>query len=380
MEIEERRISIRDVAESYFDDGEHGVTGFDDRLDIRPEYQREFVYAPKQQAAVIDTVMRGLPLNVMYWCKTGVDEDGKETYEVLDGQQRTISICRYVDGQFSVDVDGHTQYFHTLPKDKQEEILDYKLLIYICDGTDSEKLAWFKTINIAGERLYDQELRNAVYSGSWVTSAKKYFSKTDCPADQLGSGKGYLSGSSIRQDYLQTAIDWIADRDGFENKNTRIDDYMAAHRDDKNAQQLWSYFRSVIDWVDATFPTWHKEMKQVQWGLLYNRHGQRTDLDGTELDEKVTKLLGDDEVTKKSGVFEYLLTGDERTLSLRTFNDKEKNAKYAEQDGKCAICGKSFPINKMQGDHIIPWSEGGKTTIDNLQMLCTTCNLKKSNH
>lgn len=379
MKIEERRISIREVADDYFDDGEHGVTGLNGRLDIRPQYQREFVYEPKQQEAVINTVMRGLPLNVMYWCKTGENEDGEETYEVLDGQQRTISVCRYVDSQFSVNVDGHTQYFHTLPKDKQEQILDYKLLVYVCDGTDSEKLDWFKTINIAGERLYDQELRNAVYSGPWVTSAKKYFSKSDCPADGLGSGKGYLSGSSIRQDYLETAISWIASRDGFNGQNA-IDDYMAKHQNDANAQQLWSYFRSVIDWVDATFPTWHKEMKQVQWGLLYNKHGERTDLDGAELDKEVTRLLGDDEVTKKSGVFEYLLTGNERLLSLRSFTDKEKAVKYAEQDGKCAICGKAFPIEKMQGDHIIPWSEGGKTTLDNCQMLCTTCNIKKSNH
>lgn len=379
MNIEERRISVRDVVEGYFDDGEHGVTGYDDRLNIRPEYQREFVYNDKQQAEVINTVMRGLPLNVMYWCKTGVNEDGEETYEVLDGQQRTISVCNYVEGEFSVNVDGSTKYFHNLPKDKQNQILDYELFVYVCDGTDSEKLDWFKIINIAGVQLTDQELRNAVYSGPWVSSAKKYFSKSNCPADDLGSGKGYLKGSSLRQDYLETAISWIADRDGFNGQNA-IDDYMAKHQNDANAQQLWSYFRSVIDWVDATFPTWHKEMKGVQWGLLYNKHGERTDLDGEKLDKEVTHLLGDDEVTKKSGVFEYLLTGNERLLSIRQFTDKEKAVKYTEQDRKCAICGKEFPIEKMQGDHIIPWSEGGKTTLDNLQMLCTTCNIKKSNH
>lgn len=374
MNIEERRISVRDVSDEYVDDGEHGVKGLDDRLDIRPEYQREFVYKPAQRNAVIQTVMNGLPLNVMYWCKTGTNNDGEETYEVLDGQQRTISLCQYVDGEYSVSVDGKDMYFDNLPQDKQDKILDYKLFVYVCDGTDSEKLDWFEIINIAGVQLTEQELRNAVYHGPWVSSAKRYFSKSDCPADQLTDGRNYLKGSSIRQDYLETAISWIADRDG-----ETIDGYMAKHQHDPNAQPLWSYYRSVIDWVEAIFPTYHREMRGVQWGLLYNRHGTRTDLDGAKLDVEVNRLLTDEEVTKPSGVFEYLLTGDECTLNLRSFSDADKKKKYTEQDGRCAICGKHFELSKMQGDHIKPWSEGGKTTLDNCQMLCSTCNIQKSN-
>lgn len=372
MNIVERRISVRDVADGYFDDGEHGVTGLDGRLDIRPEFQREFVYQPKQRDAVMDTVLKGLPLNVMYWCKTGTDDDGAETYEVLDGQQRTISVCQYVDGEFSIDINGQPLYFDNLPADVKDKILDYELFIYVCDGTDSEKLEWFKIINIAGEQLTNQELRNAVYHGPWVSSAKAYFSKNGCAASRLTDGT-YLKGSSIRQDYLETAISWIADREG-----TTIDKYMATHQHDANAQALWSYYRSVIDWVQAVFPTYRKQMCGVQWGLLYNKHGQRTDLDGSKLDKEVARLLDDPEVTRASGVFEYLLTGDERLLSLRQFSQEDKKEKYEEQGGKCAICGKPFELSKMQGDHIVPWSQGGRTTIDNLQMLCVTCNIKKS--
>ncbi|WP_261980068.1 HNH endonuclease [Bifidobacterium bifidum] len=217
-------------------------------------------------------------------------------------------------------------------------------------------------------------LRDVLYEGSFVNAV----GEPENPEACVRCGSVRIRRKGHGRDGSQRWL-WIADRDGFNGQNA-IDDYMAKHQNDANAQQLWSYFRSVIDWVDATFPTWHKEMKGVQWGLLYNKHGERTDLDGEKLDKEVTHLLGDDEVTKKSGVFEYLLTGNERLLSIRQFTDKEKAVKHAEQDRKCAICGKEFPIEKMQGDHIIPWSEGGKTTLDNLQMLCTTCNIKKSNH
>lgn len=370
MKVEEHRLKIRDVVDGYLDEEEGGVFGLDGRLDIRPPYQREFIYKPKERDEVIRTITKGLPLNVMYWCRTGEDENGDSKFEVLDGQQRTISFCQYVEGEFSVD----EMYFGNLTDDQQEQILDYELFVYVCDGTDSEKLDWFKIINIAGVQLSDQELRNAVYAGPWVSDAKRYFSRSGCAADKLGCGKGYLKGSSLRQDYLETAISWIADRDG-----ETIEGYMAKHQKDPTAQQLWSYFRSVIEWVEAIFPTYRKEMKGVQWGLLYNEHGGRTDLDPTYLDAEATRLLGDKEITRRSGVFEYLLTGNERLLSLRGFSDEDKAAKYAEQGGRCAICGKEFDISKMDGDHIVPWSEGGKTTYDNLQMLCRTCNIAKSN-
>lgn len=193
MQIEEKRITVGDVYEGYFNDDEEGVVGYHELLNIRPKYQREFIYKDKQRDEVIRTVMKGLPLNVIYWCKAK-REDGSDGYELMDGQQRTISLCEYIDGSFSVD----NVYFHLLPKDKQQQILDYQLFVYICDGTDSEKLDWFKIINIAGEELTEQELRNAIYAGSWTASAKKYFSKTGCAADQLAGD--YLKGSSIRQE------------------------------------------------------------------------------------------------------------------------------------------------------------------------------------
>lgn len=363
MKIEQRKVTVREVTEGYFNDAEEGVTGYDDRLDIRPKYQREFVYKDNQRDEVIRTVMRGLPLNVMYWCRTGQD-----TYEVLDGQQRTISLCEYVDGTFSVD----DKYFYNLPSDQQDKILDYELFVYVCDGTDSEKLEWFKIINIAGERLTDQELRNAVYAGSWVSDAKRYFSKTGCAADTLASD--YLKGVSIRQEYLETAISWAGAADG-----ETIEGYMAKHQKEPTAQALWSYFRSVIEWVEAIFPKKRKEMKGLAWGLFYNEHGKRTDLDPKKLELEVQRLLGDEDVTKKTGIYEYLLTGSERALSIRAFDRRDALAAYEMQHHKCAICGEEFEFEEMQADHIKPWSKGGHTTPDNCQMLCRDCNLKKSN-
>ncbi len=362
MKIEELKVTVGEVAEGYINDEEEGVTGYNDRLNIRPKYQREFVYKEAQRDEVIRTVMKGLPLNVMYWCKTDSGD-----FEVLDGQQRTISLCEYIDGSFSVD----DKYFYNLPADKKNAILNYPLFVYVCEGAASEKLEWFKIINIAGEELTDQELRNAVYSGSWTSDAKRYFSKTGCAAAALAGD--YLKGSSIRQEYLETAISWIANKEGIS-----IEEYMAQHQNDKTAVQLWNYFRSVIDWVQAIFPKKRPEMKGIQWGLLYNLHGARTDLNATELEDKIQKLMGDEDVTKKSGIYEYLLTGDERKLSIRAFDRRTMLAAYEKQLHKCIYCGKTFEFNEMHGDHILAWSKGGTTTPDNCQMLCRDCNLKKS--
>ena len=361
MTIEQRKVTIEEVCEGYFNDAEEGVTGYDDRLDIRPKYQREFVYKDNQRDEVIRTIMKGLPLNVMYWCKTGDD-----TYEVLDGQQRTIAFCEYVDGNFSVD----DKFFFNLPSDQKRAILDYELFIYVCDGTDSEKLDWFKIINIAGEQLTNQELRNAVYAGSWTADAKRYFSKTGCAANVLAGD--YLKGSSIRQEYLETAIFWKASAEG-----KSIENYMAEHQDDPTAVALWNYFRAVIGWVEATFPKKRKEMKGLPWGLYYNEHGQRTDLDPNALEQQIQKLMGDEDVTKKSGIYEYLLTGEEKKLSIRAFDERDKQYAYEQQNHKCAICGEEFEYSEMHGDHITPWSRGGKTIRENCQMLCRDCNLKK---
>ena len=362
MDIKQIEVTVGEVCEGYFNDAEEGVVGYDERLDIRPRYQREFVYTGKQRDEVIRTVMKGLPLNVMYWCKTGDD-----SYEVLDGQQRTISLCEYVDGSFSVD----DMYFDNLPQDKREQILGYKLFVYVCDGTDSEKLDWFRIINIAGEKLTDQELRNAVYAGPWTSDAKRYFSKTGCPASQLAGD--YLNGKTIRQEYLETAISWAAAADG-----ETIEAYMAKHQHDPSAVSLWNYFRSVIDWVQAIFPKYRKEMKGLPWGLFYNEHKDRTDLDPKALEADVSRLMADEDVTKNSGVYEYLLTGKERCLSIRAFDDRMKRAAYERQGGVCPYCGEHFDLSEMHADHIKPWAKGGPTTAENCQMLCRDCNLKKS--
>ena len=236
MNIELKEITVRELTEGFEDNAENGVVGYGGKLDIRPPYQREFIYKDKQRDAVIDTVNKSYPLNVMYWA---VREDGN--FEVIDGQQRTISLCQYVNCDFSFMFRG----FDNLQNDEQEKILNYKLMVYVCSGTDSEKLEWFKTINIAGEKLTEQELRNAVYSGSWVSDAKRHFSKTGCPAFRIGSD--YINGSPIRQEYFETAIDWIS--------NGNIEVYMSNHQHDPNASALWRYFQDVITWVEATFTT-----------------------------------------------------------------------------------------------------------------------------
>lgn len=370
MHIEERKVTVREVTEGYFNNEEEGVVGYDEQLDIRPKYQREFVYKDKQRDEVIRTVMKGLPLNVMYWVDRGEqyeDDPNEPRYEVLDGQQRTISLCEYVDGGFSVD----DRYFYNLPGDQQTRILDYELFVYVCEGTDSEKLEWFKIINIAGEQLTDQELRNAVYAGSWVSGAKRYFSKTKGPTKDIGAND-YLKGSSIRQEFLETAISWAASAEG-----KSIEGYMAEHQHDPSAVTLWNYFCLVISWVQNIFPKYRKEMKGLPWGLFYNEHHERRDLDPKELEERVSELMADEDVQKKAGVYEYLLTGNEKALSIRAFDQRTKREAYERQGHRCAICGEEFEFEQMHGDHIKPWSRGGHTTPDNCQMLCRDCNLKK---
>ncbi len=356
-----KEITIRDLAKGYDDKGHDGVVGFDGKLDIRPPYQREFIYKPPQRDAVIDTIIKNRPLNVMYWA---VRDDGN--FEVIDGQQRTISLSQYVAGDFAID----EIYFNNLQKDKQDQILDYKLMVYQCTGTDSEKLDWFKTINIAGEKLTNQELRNAVYSGSWVTDAKRYFSKNGCVAFNLGGD--YLTGTAIRQDYLETAIKWIS--------KTAVEDsigkYMGKHQHDADAKELWQYFQAVIKWVKVTFPTHRKEMKSVDWGTLYNDYKNKK-LDSAKLETEVAKLMEDEDVSNKKGIYTYLLTGEEKHLNIRVFNDKQKREAYERQKGICAIGGKKFKLDEMEADHITPWHLDGKTNADNCQMLCIKCNREK---
>ncbi len=361
MKIDLHKISIREVIASYKDSAEEGVTAYDGKLNIRPKYQREFVYKEKQRNAVIETIRNMFPLNVMYWM---IREDGG--YEVLDGQQRTISIGQYVTGDFSLN----DRFFHNLTKEEQDKILDYELMIYFCEGTDKERLDWFRIINIAGEKLTDQEIRNAVYTGPWLSDAKLKFSKSNCAAYLLANDGGQLiSGSPIRQEYLETALSWIND--------SKIEDYMAKHQHDKSAEELWNYFQNVVAWVRKTFSNYRKEMTSVNWGELYNQYKDKK-LNSSKLETEIAELMQDEDVTKKSGIYPYVLTRQEKYLSIREFSDKMKREAYERQKGTCVRCGKHFELSEMEADHIKPWHEGGKTMPENCQMLCKQDNRTKS--
>ena len=294
-------------------------------------------------------------LGVFYWVKTSPN-----TYEIVDGQQRTISFCQYVNGDFSID----ERFFHNLTDDEQDAILDYELMVYFCEGTDKERLDWFRIINIAGMKLTDQELHNAVYAGSWLSDARFIFSKTGCVAYLLANDGGKLvSGEPIRQDYLETVLKWISDG--------KIEAYMAEHQHDENADALWQYFQKVIEWTRATFTNYRKEMSKVEWGELYNLFKDTT-LKPKKLEAEVVKLMQDEDVTRKYGIYSYVLTRDERHLSIRAFSDNQKREAYERQKGICPTpaCGKKFEIDEMEADHITPWHEGGKTVSENCQMLC----------
>ncbi len=362
MKIELQEISIREISENYIDNAEEGVVGYNGRLNIRPKYQREFVYDENKRNAVIDTIRNSFPLNIMYWVK---NDDG--SFEVLDGQQRTISFCQYVKNGFSVNINGYPKSFANLTPDEKEQILNYKLMVYFCEGTDSEKLAWFRVINIAGERLTDQELRNATYTGTWLTNAKSIFSKSNCAAYLLS--KDYVVGSPIRQEILQTALSWI-------NKG-EIEEYMRIHQHDPNANELWTYFRNVIEWVKLTFPVQRKEMKGVNWGSLYDEFKDKL-YDTSELEKEIKELMIDDDVTNKKGIYMYILTKNEKYLNVRAFSESQKRSAYERQNGICVHCHEHFELKGMEGDHITPWHLGGKTTADNCQMLCKDCNRRKS--
>ena len=361
MKIELHNILIREVVANYKDSNEEGVVAYGGKLDIRPKYQREFVYDEKKRNAVIDTIKKGFPLNVMYWMKR---DNGD--FEVLDGQQRTISFCQYVNGDFSLN----DRFFHNLTDEEQDQILNYELMVYFCEGTDKERIDWFTVINTYGEKVNDQEIRNAVYTGPWLSDAKLKFSKSNCVAYLLANDGGQLvSGSPIRQEYLETALSWINDE--------KIEDYMAKHQHDLNADELWSYFQEVVAWVRKTFTNYRREMSNVGWGGLYNKF-KNTKLDIKKLETEISELMQDEDVTKKSGIYEYVLFRNEKYLNIRAFTDKQKRETYERQRGICIKCKKHFDIEEMEADHIKPWHEGGKTISSNCQLLCKQDNRTKS--
>jgi hypothetical protein len=359
MKIELKNITVRELANGYSDNGEGGVVGYNGKLDIRPPYQREFVYSDKQRNAVIDTISKNFPLNVMYWA---VRDDGN--YEIIDGQQRTISICQFIHNIFNFD----KKYFQNLQLDEQERYLNYELTIYLCEGTPTEKLKWFETINIAGEKLTPQEMKNAVFHGPWVTDAKKWFSKTNGPAFGRG-GKDYLVGSANRQEYLETVIKWFS--------NNQIEEYMGKNQNNPNAKELWQYFENVIDWTEKNFKE-KKIMMGVEWGELYNKY-KEAKLDPQNIAKEANHLLAfDDTITNQKGIYPFILTREEKYLNIRKFSDNIKTKVYKKQNEKCNLCNDRFDLSQMHADHISPWHKGGKSIEDNCQLLCIKCNLKKS--
>ena len=370
MTIKQIEVTVGDIARGYINNEEQGVRGYGGQLDIRPPYQREFIYNENEQQAVISTVLKGYPLNVMYWVRRS--EDAECPYEVMDGQQRTLSLCEYVDGKFAYDFKN----FFNQPADIQKLILDYPLTIYLCEGEPSEKLEWFKTINIAGKPLNEQEINNAVYAGPFVTDAKRHFSKSNCGAYRLG--KDLVNGTPIRQEFLKKALEWMSEHETREGKPQSVVGYMAEHQHDPNANNLWTYFQNVLNWTITNFDLkkFKKIMKGLNWALYYDKYHSTT-LDTVDLASRISKLILDSDVQKQVGIIPYVLTGDERYLDLRGFPEDIKLAVWEKQHHICPSCQKEFDYEFMEGDHITPWREGGRTVIENCQMLCRECNRRK---
>ena len=391
MKITEVKVTVSDIFNGFVDDGEDGVFAYGGKLTIRPAYQREFVYELKEEEAVINTICNGFPLNSMYWALTGgsfttklEDEDrtlvpsDDATFEVMDGQQRTLSAMYFLTHKFGIE--NNAVYWDTLPDNKYEALMNYKFTIYVCEGTEEEKLKWFRVVNIAGKELSEQELRNASYTGTWLYSAKRYFSKNNCAGYLLS--KEYIKADVTRQGLLEAALEGICENQGIKGDN-RIEQYMGKHKSDPDADELWQYFQDVIAWVKKIFPNYYKDMLGLDWCHLYNTY-HNNNYNSTQMATEVATLHRDDEIQKSKGIYEYLLLKDENLpvaiskLNLRTFSDTEKQRAYDKQGGICPMCKKQFAIEDMRGDHKVPWSKGGKTTEDNLQMLCKDCNLNKS--
>ena len=360
-----------------------GLFGLSGRLTIQPEYQRNYIYADgKRDVAVIDSLLKGYPLGLIYFNKL---EDGR--LEILDGQQRVTSFGRFVTGKFAIkDENGMQQYFSGLAKDKQEKILNSTLLVYECEGTESEIKEWFKTINIVGVPLNEQELLNAVYSGPFVTLGKEEFSNSQNSNVQKWSA--YISGSVDRQDFWERALEWVS--------KGNVGDYMSRRRFDTNIKEVKTYFNTVIDWVSGTFTDVESEMRGLEWGRLYEEYHDESYNPG-ELSKKIHELYGDPYVKNRRGIWEFLLGGstDTKLLDVRVFDDATKKSTYASQtkaaeaDGvsNCPFCAlghdankaKMWKLTEMDADHVAAWSKGGATSASNCQMLCKSHNRSKGN-
>jgi len=359
-----------------------GLFGLKGKLTIQPEYQRNYIYNDgKKDVAVIESVLKGYPLGLIYFNKVG------DRFEVLDGQQRITSLGRYITGKFAIkDSNGMEQYFSSLAADKRDLLNNSTLLVYICEGTESEIKEWFKTINIAGIPLNNQELLNAVHSGPFVTKAKEVFSNSQNANIQKWSA--YIRGNVKRQEYLECALDWVS--------HGNIGEYMSIHRYDNDIKELQTYFNSVIDWIDSIFPSVKKEMCGLEWGRIYDTYHNKP-YNQQHVGEEVDRLYSDEFVTCKKGIFEYVLGGciDCRLLEIRVFDNHIKNTVYERQTAEakakgvsnCPLCAvgnnanknRIWKLSEMDADHVTAWSKGGGTNIDNCEMLCQTHNRAKGN-
>lgn len=374
---------VKDIVEGFiYNEYEgKGLYGLNGQLVIQPEYQRNYIYADgKKDVAVIESILKGYPIGLIYFNKNG------DKLEVLDGQQRITSIGRYTTGRFPiVDENGMQQYYSALSQEQQEKIMNTELTIYVCEGEEPEIKQWFKTINIAGVPLNNQELYNAIYSGPFVTKAKEVFSNSMNSNVQKWSA--YISGNVTRQDFLETALDWVS--------KGNIDNYMSLHRRDDNINELETYFNSVIDWVSNTFEDTDPSMRGLNWGELYEKYHQNS-YNSSEISQRVRDLQGDYFVKSKKGIYEYLLSGEnnelKKLLDIRVFDEPIKKSKYkiqteeAEKNGisNCPLCAighsnKIWKLQEMDADHVQAWSNGGATDIENCQMLCITHNRAKGN-
>ncbi|MGI9013789.1 MAG: HNH endonuclease family protein [Phycisphaerales bacterium] len=364
-----------------------GLFGLGGKLTIQPEYQRNYIYADgggKKEMAVIESLLKGYPLGLIYFNK--VANPPNEHFEVLDGQQRITSIGRFVTSKFAIMENGNPKYFHSLPADEQAKINESPLLIYECEGTETEIKQWFETINIAGVPLNDQELLNAIYSGPFVTKAKEEFSNSQNANIQKWSA--YITGSANRQQFMERALEWVSKDD--------VGTYMSSHRTDTNITELKNYFNSVIDWVSAVFIDVESEMRGLEWGRLYEAY-HNTSYDPKKVSAEVQRLYGDPYVKNRRGVFEYVLGGmkDTKLLDVRVFDKATQQSVHAKQteaaeaadESNCPLCavghdsnkGRIYKLKEMEADHVSAWSKGGASTAANCQMLCTTHNRAKGN-
>jgi hypothetical protein len=377
-------ITVKDICEGFvYNELEgKGLFGLSGKLTIQPEYQRNYIYADgKKDVAVIESLLKGYPIGLIYFNKVTEDK-----FEVLDGQQRITSFGRFVTDKFAIKENGMEQYFTGIAADKRKKILETKLLIYVCEGEESEIKQWFQTINIAGIPLNSQEILNAVYSGPFVTLGKEEFSNSQNANIQKWSA--YISGSVNRQDFFQCALDWVS--------QGNVGDYMARHRKDNNINELKTYFNTVIDWVSRVFTDVESEMRGLDWGRLYVEFHNKA-YDPAKISEEVHKLLGDPYVTDRKGVFEYILGGsvDTKLLNVRVFDEATKKSVYSKQtveaetkgESNCPHCAlghdankrKIWKLSEMDADHVTAWSKGGATSAKNCQMLCKTHNRAKGN-